>query len=56
MTTLEIKERDAQASLDALRGEGKIPAVLYGPKEPTASIVIDAKTFDKVSDLNHEWS
>ena len=48
MTTLEIQERDAKKSLDALRGEGKIPAVLYGPKEPTASIAVDAKTFDKV--------
>ncbi len=48
MTTLEIQERNAKKSLDALRSDGKIPAVLYGPKEPTASIEVDAKIFDKV--------
>ncbi|HXK40161.1 MAG TPA: 50S ribosomal protein L25 [Candidatus Paceibacterota bacterium] len=48
MTTLEIEARDTKKSLDALRGEGKIPAVLYGPKEPTASVAVDAKIFGKV--------
>jgi large subunit ribosomal protein L25 len=48
MTTLDITSREGAKTLEALRAEGKVPAVLYGPKEPTASIAVDAKVFDKV--------
>ncbi len=48
MTTLDVTARDAKVSSDSLRMGGKIPAVLYGPKEPTASITLDLKVFDKV--------
>lgn len=46
--TLKIEKRDPSAKLDVLRKEGKIPAVLYGPKEPNLPVTIDAKAFEKV--------
>ena len=48
MTNLTIEQRDAKASLDALRKAGKIPAVFYGPKEEATPIAVDAKEFGKV--------
>ncbi len=48
MLTLQVKLRDAGTSLDTVRSDGSIPAVLYGPKEPTASISIGARDIEKV--------
>lgn len=48
MTTLEASTRDTKTSVDALRKQGKIPAVFYGPKESATPITIDGKAFDKV--------
>ncbi len=46
--TLKIEKRDPSVRPDMLRKEGKIPAVLYGPKEPNLPVAIDAKAFEKV--------
>jgi len=46
--TLKIEKRDPTLKPDMLRKEGKIPAVLYGPKEPNLPVAIDAKAFEKV--------
>lgn len=46
--TLEVKARDAKMSSEILRKGGSIPAVLYGPKEASLSIAINAKEFDRV--------
>jgi large subunit ribosomal protein L25 len=44
MLTLDIKARDQHASLVALRKGGSVPAVVYGPKEKSFPIAIDART------------
>ncbi|KKW19575.1 MAG: 50S ribosomal protein L25 [Parcubacteria group bacterium GW2011_GWA2_51_10] len=49
MLQLEVKPRDAEESNDALRGEGLMPAVFYGPKEKTTPIAVDARRF------THTW-
>lgn len=46
--TLKIEKRDPAVKPDMVRKEGKIPAVLYGPKEPNLPIAINAKAFEKV--------
>lgn len=48
MLELEIKSRDSQESNDTLRSSGRIPAVLYGPKEDSTPVVIDSKVFGKL--------
>lgn len=48
MQTLTIQARDMGISPDTLREEGKIPAVFYGPKEPSTPITIDRREFEKV--------
>ncbi len=48
MLELEIKPRDSKESNDDLRSSGRIPAVLYGPKEAATPIAIDAKVFGKL--------
>lgn len=48
MLTLTVTERKSEQKPHALRGEGLLPAVLYGPKEETASIGVVAKDFKKV--------
>jgi large subunit ribosomal protein L25 len=45
---LAVTERDENTKLDTLRASGKIPAVVYGPKQEAIAIAIDSKTFDKV--------
>jgi large subunit ribosomal protein L25 len=48
MLALEVKARDDKSSSEALRAEGVIPAVLYGPKEVAASISIDARRLESI--------
>jgi large subunit ribosomal protein L25 len=48
MLALEVTARDIKASSADLRTEGIIPAVLYGPKEGSASISIDARKLESV--------
>src|SRR3989338_5409103 len=48
MLALEIKVRKPNASVDALRKSGSMPAVFYGPKEAATSIAIYALKFDRV--------
>jgi large subunit ribosomal protein L25 len=47
--TLQIEKREVQGKkLEALRAEGKLPAVVYGPKHAPENIVLDKVTFEKV--------
>ncbi len=48
MLALTVHPRDTKESNDALRASGRIPAVVYGPKEKATSIVVDAKVFGKL--------
>ena len=48
MFIIKADKRDANAKLSFLRKSGKIPAIFYGPKEKSASIVISMKDFIKV--------
>ena len=45
---LTAEKRDVKTSLDKIRAEGKVPAVYYGPKEPSTSISIPMIEFKKV--------
>lgn len=54
MVTLDIKKRDSKQSLIAVRKDGFIPAVYYGPKEPTTSVMIEKKSFEKAWKLAGE--
>ncbi len=47
-TSLHIEERAEGIKPDTLRKAGKIPAVLYGPKEKTVAITLDRAAFEKV--------
>ena len=47
--TLEATTRTERGKeLAALRKEGKIPAVVYGPKEPATAITLDRIQFEKI--------
>lgn len=48
MLSLTIEKRDAKAKPEALRKTGKIPAIFYGPKEKTTSVIVSAPEFKKV--------
>lgn len=48
MLELEVQARDMKVKPDALRAQGFVPAVFYGPKEDATAIAIDAVTFKKV--------
>ncbi len=48
MLALEVKARDDKSSSETLRTEGIIPAVLYGPKEGSASISIDGRELESI--------
>lgn len=48
MLSLNIKTRDMKVSPDNIRQSGSIPAVFYGPKEPSTSIVMPMIDFKKV--------
>ncbi|MDP2637291.1 MAG: 50S ribosomal protein L25, partial [bacterium] len=40
--------KEGTEKLDALRTQGKIPAVLYGPGKDPVSLALDKKEFEKV--------
>ncbi|MCA9354042.1 MAG: 50S ribosomal protein L25 [Candidatus Kaiserbacteria bacterium] len=46
--TLAVTLRDDSVTLDTLRANGSVPAVIYGPKQEPTSVVLDEKAFDKV--------
>lgn len=47
--TLTAKKRDVSASSpEKLLQEGQLPAVVYGPKQPSTPIVIPLRDFDKI--------
>lgn len=48
MSTLEITKREAGSNLSDIRKQGFIPAVFYGRKQPSTSISIKLKDFEKV--------
>lgn len=48
MLALEVKSRDAADSADALRKQGVVPAVLYGPKEKATPIAIDTQKLEQL--------
>lgn len=46
--SLTVEPRDAKISARAVRDAGKIPAVVYGPKQEPLSIAVDKMTFEKL--------
>lgn len=46
--TLTATERDKATTVDSLRANGNVPAVVYGPKQEPIAISLDAKAFNKV--------
>lgn len=46
--TLDVQKREAGDKLVALRAQGKMPAVVYGPKQEAINLVVDEKVFEKV--------
>ncbi len=48
MLTIQFETRDTKAALPALRKAGKVPAVFYGPKEKSTTIILKASEFKKV--------
>jgi ribosomal protein L25 (general stress protein Ctc) len=47
MLKLNVEKREIKENLTALRQAGKIPAVFYGPKEPTTPIKLNLLDFKK---------
>ena len=47
MLTLHAEKRDIKEKNDTLRAEGKLPGVLYGRKEASTAITLDAEKFRK---------
>ena len=47
MFKLKVEKRDLKESLDILRTSGKIPAVFYGPKDPSTPIKLALVDFKK---------
>ncbi|MCA9361890.1 50S ribosomal protein L25 [Candidatus Kaiserbacteria bacterium] len=45
--TLAVTMRDDSVTLDTLRANGSVPAVIYGPKQEPTKIQLDEKAFDK---------
>ncbi len=46
--TLAVTERDQKTSLDALRANGGVPAIVYGRAQTPLKVVLDGKEFEKV--------
>lgn len=46
--TLPVTSRDEATTIDKLRANGGVPAVVYGPKQEPINISLDAKVFDKI--------
>ncbi len=47
MFKLKVEKRDLKESLDALRKSGQMPAVFYGPKDPSTPIKMSLVDFKK---------
>ena len=47
-TTLAVTKRDTKDSTTAMRSEGNIPGVVYGPKQDPIAIAVAKSTFDKL--------
>jgi large subunit ribosomal protein L25 len=47
MPTVQIEKRDG-GNPDTLRKKGRIPGVIYGPKEASQAISVDQKVFEKL--------
>ncbi len=47
MITLKVEKRDAKTSLGEIRKAGKMPAVFYGKKEASTSIMLPYAIFEK---------
>jgi large subunit ribosomal protein L25 len=45
---LTVEKRDTKTNPKALRGEGKLPAVIYGRSEESTPISVDRKVFEKL--------
>jgi large subunit ribosomal protein L25 len=45
---LNVEKREARVSAQALRSAGRIPAILYGPKEPAQSIAVETRNLERV--------
>lgn len=52
--TLPIISRDEAVSINKLRDNGSVPAVIYGPKQEPINISLDAKAFDKLRKTSGE--
>lgn len=48
MLSLSVEKRNTGGNLEALRASGKLPAVFYGPKEPSTSVSMSLIEFKKV--------
>jgi len=49
METLSVQKRDTEKSkLHALRKEGLVPGILYGPKLESVALAVELKQFDRV--------
>lgn len=46
--TITATKRDTAVTNQTLRGEGKVPAVVYGPMHPSVCVTLNAKQFDDV--------
>ncbi len=46
--SLAVADRDESVKSSAVRSEGRVPAVVYGPKQEPLSVTMDAKEFAKV--------
>ncbi len=48
MLSLNIEKRDMKIGADAIRKTGKLPAIFYGPKDPSTPILVSTTEFKKV--------
>ncbi len=48
MLALEVTARDPKESPETLRSRGVVPAVYYGPKEASTSVVINARKLENI--------
>lgn len=46
--SLEVTKRDEKQSAKSVRQGGLIPAVVYGPKQPSVSVTMEKKAFDSL--------
>lgn len=50
---LTVEKRDAAKTPNQLRREGKVPATLYGPGQPSESVQVDAREFSRLPSAAH---